>query len=182
MVPRKRSRSVSSPLADVTQDSVSMSPLGRGNTGISYGCEEIREASGMMRQGSSPAKSVPAYAANTAYPMTPSAEPFSTAGTPFKPARVGADVHTTEGADASGIFIELLTQMGAKCVKQWNWNPSTSVAGPSTPGPSESIECTTSAKVGITHVVFKDGGRRTLQKVRESKGLVLCVGVGWVLE
>jgi hypothetical protein len=126
--------------------------------------------------------------------MTPSAEPFSTAGTPFKPARVGADaqilrgavvyvnVHTTEGADASGIFIELLTQMGAKCVKQWNWNPSTSVAGPSTPGPSESIECTTSAKVGITHVVFKDGGRRTLQKVRESKGLVLCVGVGWVLE
>jgi hypothetical protein len=37
-------------------------------------------------------------------------------------------------------------------------------------------------KVGITHVVFKDGGKRTLEKVRDAGGVVRCVGVGWVLE
>jgi hypothetical protein len=89
------------------------------------------------------------------------------------------DVHTSEGADASSIFIELLTQMGARCVKQWTWNPRHSTAPDTTPCRGES---TPSGKVGITHVVFKDGGKRTLQKVREAKGLVLCVGVSWVLE
>ena len=110
--------------------------------------------------------------------------------TPAKAVRTGADaqilrgavvfvdVHTTEGADASGIFIDLLTQMGAKCVKQWTWSlRASSGAGPN--GPEELAK---NGKVGITHVVFKDGGKRTLQKVREAKGLVLCVGVGWVLE
>lgn len=109
------------------------------------------------------------------------------AATPFRTPRVGADaqilrgaviyvdVHTTEGADANGIFVELLSQMGARCVKQWSWNPRSSSTGNNgeTPGGS---------KVGITHVVFKDGGKRTLSKVREAKGLVSCVGVGWVLE
>lgn len=123
---------------------------------------------------------------------------WSTFGTPTRTLRIGAnaeimrgavvfvDVHTTEGADASGIFIELLTQMGAKCVKQWTWNPrassssTTELAAPCLPGsPSET---TPSRKVRITHVVYKDGGKRTLGKVRESNGRVLCVGVGWVLE
>lgn len=81
------------------------------------------------------------------------------------------DVHTTEGADASGIFVELLTHMGAKCIKTWHWNPSGSGNGDSS-----------SSKVGITHVVFKDGGKRTMEKVREARGLVHCVGVSWVLE
>jgi len=82
---------------------------------------------------------------------------------------VYVDVHTTEGADASGIFIELLMQMGARCVKQWSWNPSD--------------ETTDEHKrVGITHVVFKDGGKRTMERVRQAKGLVSCVGVAWVLE
>ncbi|KAG6018385.1 hypothetical protein E4U43_002056 [Claviceps pusilla] len=81
------------------------------------------------------------------------------------------DVHTTEGADASGIFVELLTHMGAKCVKTWHWNPSGSGNGDSS-----------SSKVGITHVVFKDGGKRTMEKVREARGLVHCVGVSWVLD
>jgi hypothetical protein len=37
-------------------------------------------------------------------------------------------------------------------------------------------------KVGITHVIYKDGGKRTLEKVRDAGGVVRCVGVGWVLE
>ncbi|EFY86341.1 hypothetical protein MAC_07645 [Metarhizium acridum CQMa 102] len=125
--------------------------------------------------------------------ILPAYDPFSTpskgdlwssVGTPGKtPCRdinpgllrgavVLVDVHTTEGADASGIFIELLNQMGAKCVKTWNWNPSGSLTS----------EGASSSKVGITHVVFKDGGKRTMEKVRESNGVVHCVGVSWVLD
>jgi hypothetical protein len=122
-------------------------------------------------------------------PVTPSQVLSESSITPFKSVRKGADaqilrgavvfvdVHTTEGADASGIFVELLTQMGARCVKQWSWNSRGSMAGP-----GEKTESTLNNKVGITHVVFKDGGKRTLQKVREAKGLVLAVGVAWVLE
>ncbi|KAI0473971.1 hypothetical protein GGR56DRAFT_649837 [Xylariaceae sp. FL0804] len=84
---------------------------------------------------------------------------------------VFVDVYTSEGADASTVFVELLTQMGARCVKGWSWNPSTLTDG----------EASTS-KVGITHVVYKDGGKRTMEKVRESNGVVQCVGVGWVLD
>lgn len=80
---------------------------------------------------------------------------------------VFVDVHTVEGADASALFVELLTQMGARCVKAWNWNPQAEDA---------------SLKIGITHVLFKDGGKRTMEKVRETGGVVHCVGVGWVLE
>lgn len=80
---------------------------------------------------------------------------------------VFVDVHTVEGADASALFVELLTQMGARCVKTWNWNPNAEDA---------------ISKVGITHVLFKDGGKRTMEKVRETGGAVHCVGVGWVLE
>ncbi|KAL7821867.1 hypothetical protein V8C26DRAFT_419071 [Trichoderma gracile] len=82
---------------------------------------------------------------------------------------VFVDVHTSEGADASGIFVEVLTQMGARCPQKWNWNPSSASNSEST-------------KVGITHVVFKDGSKRTLEKVREAKGVVQCVGVSWVLD
>jgi hypothetical protein len=89
---------------------------------------------------------------------------------------VFVDVHTTEGEDASGIFVELLTQMGAKCVKSWSWNPRSSQS-PGVDG-SESVN----SKVGITHVVYKDGGVRTMEKVRQAGDLVRCVGVGWVLE
>ena len=88
------------------------------------------------------------------------------------------DVHTSEGADASGIFHDLLHQMGAKCVKQWSWNPRASIVHD-----GQSVtESTASAKPGITHVIYKDGGKRTLEKVRATKGAVECVGVGWVLE
>lgn len=88
---------------------------------------------------------------------------------------VHVDVHTTEGEDASGIFIELLQQMGARCVKNWAWNPRSSLS------PVDGAEAK-EGRVGISHVVFKDGGVRTLEKVRQAGGLVKCVGVGWVLE
>jgi hypothetical protein len=107
------------------------------------------------------------------------ATPAASAGI-LNGAVVFVDVHTTEGADASGIFIELLSQMGARCVKSWGWNPRASIIpniedGVVTPGAACS-------KIGITHVVYKDGGKRTLEKVRDAEGVVKCVGVGWVLE
>ncbi|KAK4195822.1 hypothetical protein QBC40DRAFT_352232 [Triangularia verruculosa] len=111
-------------------------------------------------------------------PVTPAKNDiWSTLGTPARTPRrdlnpallrgavVFVDVHTTEGADASGIFVELLTQMGARCLKEWKWNPSSA-----------------DSKIGITHVVYKDGGKRTLEKVRQSEGVVQCVGVSWVLD
>lgn len=113
-------------------------------------------------------------------PNTPArSDIWSSMGTPARTPRrdvnptllrgavVYVDVHTSEGADASSIFVELLSQMGARCVKSWNWTPD-----------SES----SSTKYGITHVVFKDGGKRTMEKVRQAKGVVHCVGVTWVLE
>ena len=96
------------------------------------------------------------------------------------------DVRTTEGEDASGIFLELLAQMGARCVKQWSWIPRLSLPGAAQSpmdGADEVIGAEASNnKIGITHVVYKDGSKRTLEKVRASKGVVRCVGVGWVLE
>ena len=102
----------------------------------------------------------------------------------LKGAVVHVDVHTSEGADASGIFVDLLTQMGARCVKQWSWNPRTSVVDwlDDSASPQALSQEVSANKVGITHVVYKDGGKRTLEKVRASNGIVLCVGVGWVLE
>jgi hypothetical protein len=119
--------------------------------------------------------------AESAPPVTPAKSEWSIAGTPARTPRrdlnpallrgavVFVDVHTSEGADASGIFVELLSQMGARCVKSWPWNPTS----PPQDGGS---------RIGITHVVYKDGGKRTLEKVRESAGVVQCVGVSWVLE
>ena len=94
---------------------------------------------------------------------------------------VFVDVHTSEGADASGIFVDLLAQMGARCVKQWSWNPRASTGSSLTSNNPQPASSDTT-KIGVTHVVYKDGGKRTLEKVRSSNGVVLCVGVGWVLE
>ncbi|PGH08747.1 hypothetical protein AJ80_07785 [Polytolypa hystricis UAMH7299] len=109
---------------------------------------------------------------------SPSKSPTKSRPAPVQVLRgavVFTDVHTAEGADASGIFVELLNQMGARCVKSWSWNPRASLSPVDGADPKE-------GKVGITHVVFKDGGVRTLEKVREAHGLVKCVGVGWVLD
>lgn len=115
-------------------------------------------------------------------PKSPSVAP-SPSKTPrsskqaLRGAVVHVDVHTTEGEDASGIFVELLQQMGARCVKTWTWNPRSSSSPVDGQDPKD-----TNGKVGITHVVYKDGGLRTLEKVKHAAGLVKCVGVGWVLE
>jgi hypothetical protein len=81
---------------------------------------------------------------------------------------VHVDVRTSDGADASNIFVDLLSQMGATCVNEWDWNPAEMPAN--------------SKEVGITHVVFKDGAKQTMDKVRQSGGVVQCVGVSWVLD
>lgn len=86
---------------------------------------------------------------------------------------VFVDVHTSEGADASGLFIDLLQQMGASVRGSWNWNPEKS---------EENENDENDSRPGITHVVFKDGGKRTMEKFRATRGIVMCVGVGWVLE
>ncbi|KAL4744014.1 hypothetical protein BDV11DRAFT_210723, partial [Aspergillus similis] len=106
--------------------------------------------------------------------ISPVKSPFKQASGCLRGAVVYVDVHTTEGEDASGIFIELLQQMGARCIRNWSWNPRVSVS------PDEDAT-SVNGKIGITHVVFKDGGVRTLEKVRQARGLVKCVGVGWVL-
>ncbi|KAJ5580561.1 hypothetical protein N7450_006862 [Penicillium hetheringtonii] len=100
------------------------------------------------------------------------AKPISQA---LQGAVVHVDVHTTEGEDASGIFVELLQQMGARCVMSWSWNGRSSLSPVDGADPKDS-------RVGITHVVYKDGGLRTLEKVKQASGLVKCVGVGWVLD
>ncbi|KAL4947619.1 hypothetical protein BDW69DRAFT_110370 [Aspergillus filifer] len=119
--------------------------------------QRVRSASRSVSPSKTPRKQVAAY------------------GNHLRGAVVFVDVHTTEGEDASGIFIELLQSMGARCIRNWSWNPRMSVS------PEES-EASVNGKVGITHVVFKDGGVRTLEKVRQASGLVKCVGVGWVLD
>ncbi|KAJ4506357.1 hypothetical protein HRR93_001943 [Exophiala dermatitidis] len=93
------------------------------------------------------------------------------------------DIHTTEGQDASGVFVELLTAMGARCVKEWKWNPrATARASMPALGSATGHDSGLLSNPGVTHVVYKDGGKRTLEKVRSANGSVLCVGVGWVLD
>lgn len=193
-VARKRSKSLSS---DVT---AGKSLQGATNAGI-FAAQEGGTARTLSNENLGDECGTPSRI-TLAVPQTPGSGVWSIAGSPARSNREGADaeilkgavvyvdVHTTEGADASGIFLELLTQMGARCVKQWAWNPrvnfggSLEATGSGQPESSETSHesATPGSKIGITHVVFKDGGKRTLEKVRESKGVVVCVGVGWVLE
>ncbi|TLS21003.1 uncharacterized protein PpBr36_10854 [Pyricularia pennisetigena] len=130
----------------------------------------------------------------SAYPETPvkSTAGWSTSGTPARTPRqtvnpallrgavVFVDVRTSDGAEASSIFVDLLTQMGARCVKSWAWDPESQ--GDNQTTDEEDEDMPSGSKIGITHVVYKDGGRRTLEKVRETNGVVQCVGVSWVLD
>ncbi|KAH7079099.1 hypothetical protein BKA63DRAFT_409671 [Paraphoma chrysanthemicola] len=63
---------------------------------------------------------------------------------------------TSNGKEHNYVFIQLLEDLGAKVPRQF--------------------------EDGITHVLFKDGGVPTLEKVLASKGAIKCVNVGWVLE
>lgn len=187
-VPRKRSKSLAGHSA--VDNTIEKRSAGRSSTVISKprGANTFKYS----EEVNLPAINFTTPTKGTAEnPQTPKTGNFSIAGTPvgtntipdvLKGAVVYVDVHTTEGADASGIFVELLTQMGARCLKQWLWNPRASVSGKPEDETEPSDASTPGGKIGITHVVYKDGGKRTLEKVRESKGVVLCVGVGWVLE
>ena len=190
-VTRKRSRSLAGPLRSV--NSIGASSLGRLRNIPSdfQGNDKMNEIQASSLANQSYLTPIEIDSGLPQTPRTSSWSGFSTPATTIKKgvasnilegAVVYVDVHTTEGADASGIFLELLAQMGARCVKQWAWNPRTGNAS----GDDETAILSDSAlsgnKVGITHVIYKDGGKRTLEKVREAKGVVLCVGVGWVLE
>lgn len=130
--------------------------------------EAMEEESVFERSESVPPPETPCKSGVWSQAGTPARTPRpDVIPTLLRGATVFVDVHTMDGADASAIFVELLTQMGARCVKTWDWSPSDKDA---------------SSKIGITHVVYKDGGKQTMEKVRETGGVVQCVGVGWVLE
>lgn len=191
-IPRKRSRSLAGPLTVV--QSPEKYNFGYSNNALNFvGSSSL--SNGAVSEDYSTENHVTPVKSLPKIPQTPGTGILSNFGSPMRTVRKGVDtnvlkgavvyvdVHTTEGADASGIFLELLTQMGARCVKQWLWNPrsGTNSSGDDAANTSPDPE-TPGGKVGITHVVYKDGGKRTLEKVREAKGVVLCVGVGWVLE
>lgn len=67
---------------------------------------------------------------------------------------VFVDVRTSEGADASAIYIDLLSSLGAKVVKEW--------------------------KDDVTHLVYKDGSTKILEKARLADTKI--VGVSWPLD
>ncbi|KAJ5731357.1 uncharacterized protein N7483_005865 [Penicillium malachiteum] len=188
-MPRKRGHSVSntsptrsssrlrnSILLPRTDSAPAISPRADGQSPRSPSPKRRRSAARLssVRMTSMPPPKSPAVASSPG--KTPRRNP-----SPKKQALRGAvvyvDVHTTEGEDASGIFIELLQQMGARCFKSWSWNPRASMSPVDGVDPAHTI-----GKVGITHVVYKDGGLRTLEKVKSAAGLVKCVGVGWVLD
>lgn len=185
-LPRKRSRSLAGPLTDINASQKDEN-----------GCNDIflpavHDVSVLKEVTSGPQTTLESFVSEVSH--TPDGTIFSNFMSPvgnlrkgspnvLKGAVVYVDVHTTEGADASGIFLDLLTQMGARCVKQWLWNSRSGAAILGENATTPSLDSATPiSKIGITHVVYKDGGRRTLEKVREANGVVLCVGVGWVLE
>ncbi|KAI1932232.1 hypothetical protein LOZ65_000818 [Ophidiomyces ophidiicola] len=181
-IPRKRARSFSSsasPLTAFTIPTINKSKTlpspskGRSSVRPSIPTDQIDKKP--PSSYSSPEKSRLASPSKTRSPSkSPQKQPSGNICV-LQGAVVYADIHTKEGADASGIFVELLTQMGARCVKSWNWNPRISLS------PVDGVE-PKGSKIGITHVVFKDGGVRTLEKVRQANGVVKCVGVNWVLD
>jgi len=61
------------------------------------------------------------------------------------------------GRDQSYLFSTLLVDLGAKVVREWE-------------------------NTGITHVLYKDGNKSTLEKVIASKGAIKCLNVGWVID
>lgn len=134
-------------------------------------------------KSAAPASRTPATAAKAKTPATKSKAPQN-GRTPLKAVGSGVlngavihtDIHTSDGMDASAFYIDTLMTMGARVVKEWRWNPRASAAA------SEQDQAEVPLSPGITHVVYKDGGKRTLEKVRSARGQVLCVGVGWVLD
>ncbi|KAJ5675506.1 hypothetical protein N7462_008403 [Penicillium macrosclerotiorum] len=163
-LPRKRGLSLESTSPTRSSPRIRKSPSPKRR------CSTSRRSTGKM-----PEIQIPQSPSVTGSPGKTPRRRSSISKQALRGAVVHVDVHTTEGEDASGIFLELLQQMGARCVKSWSWNPRCSLSPVDGEEPKES-------RVGITHVVYKDGGLRTLEKVKHAGGLVKCVGVGWILD
>ena len=91
-------------------------------------------------------------------PQAKSPELFLAKDGPLTGTVVFVDVKS-EGKDMANLFVPLLEDLGAQTVPNW-----------------------TSNSLGITHVLFKDGSRVTLDKVIASNGTVKCVNIGWAME
>ena len=174
-LPRKRSRSMAGPLASGNALRIISAPAIVVDSTDNPNHRPVKRTEG--NKPTSPVK--PRSSNDDSLIETPRTIRKEGSSSVLRGAVVYVDVYTSEGEDASGIFLELLAQMGARCVKQWSWNPRQSIVGGDD---SLSRSEASTSKIGITHVVFKDGGKRTMEKVRDSKGAVTCVGVGWVLE
>jgi hypothetical protein len=176
MSPTRSSPRVRKPTFMAPEENVpNLSPTRRHSRGNRSPSPKRRSSTARRSSGKSAVIPSSSEKLATQSPAKKARRSMSTSQSALHGAVVHVDVHTTEGEDASGIFVELLQQMGARCVKYWSWTPSLSSS------PSEGAEPKDS-KVGITHVVYKDGGLRTLEKVKKARGLVKCVGVGWVLD
>lgn len=174
--PTRSSPRVRKPTLMALNDSVpDLSPSRRSPRVSRSPTPKRRSVTARRSSGKAPVMAAPSATVATASPSKKPRRSSSTEQQALQGAVVHVDVHTTEGEDASGIFVELLQQMGARCVRSWSWNPRSSLSPDDNAEPSD-------FRVGITHVVYKDGGLRTLEKVKKAAGLVKCVGVGWVLE
>ena len=173
--PTRSSSRVRKPTMAVNDSAPVLAPSRRTPRASRSPTPKRRSITARRSSGRAPVMAVPGASVATASPSKKPRRSISSEQKALHGAVVHVDVHTTEGEDASGIFVELLQQMGARCVKSWSWNPSSSLSPVDGAEPKDS-------RVGITHVVYKDGGLRTLEKVKKAAGLVKCVGVGWVLE
>ncbi|KAI9807946.1 MAG: hypothetical protein M1825_005252 [Sarcosagium campestre] len=111
--------------------------------------------------------------------------PSSQTTGPLSGAVVHVEVYTNEGEEAGEPFRKLLTSLGARCVQQWKAD-STPAAEVTSPPAGKSRTQTPPVRRSsvrlpgrITHVVYKAGGKRTLEKLRKSDGTVKCVNVQW---
>ncbi|KAJ9650420.1 hypothetical protein H2198_010277 [Neophaeococcomyces mojaviensis] len=99
--------------------------------------------------------------ASTPTPRTPLTPVVDTTTNILTSATVYVDVRTSEGADASAIYIDLLSNLGASIIKEWK---------ESSP---------------LTHIIYKDGNPKTLEKIRLAAADgrdIKCVGVSWPLD
>ncbi|EKV07525.1 hypothetical protein PDIP_72980 [Penicillium digitatum Pd1] len=166
--PTRSSSRVRKPTYKALNDSVPVLSPSRKSPRVSRSpTPKRRSIAGRRSSVKTPVLAAHDTSAITASPAKKPRRSISTEQKALHGAVVHVDVHTTEGEDASGIFVELLQQMGARCVKSWSWNPRSSLS------PVDDVE-PKDLRIGITHVVYKDGGLRTLEKVKKAAGLVNC--------
>lgn len=89
----------------------------------------------------------------------PHQHPLETRSELLKGAVFYSDVKGSDGRDANDLFDPLLEELGATVVPSWS-DDNTS----------------------ITHVLFRDGDPRTLEKVAASNGVVKAVKISWPIE